>query len=265
MQKNSRLKKRDKPEILITNDDGIEANGIHVLIELLQPYANLLVVAPDRGQSAMSHAITMNTPLHLKKKKEEEGLEVYTCNGTSVDCIKLAVNELRRGNPPDYIFSGINHGTNSSISIIYSGTMAAALEGSIHGISSVGLSVVDYSPDADFSIAKAYIPKIFDTLQQNGHSAKVCLNINFPKIELAEVKGIKVCRQARSRWVEEYDKRTDPHNREYYWLTGKFHNYEPDATDTDDWALRNNYISIVPVQFDFTAHEKINDLKILEL
>lgn len=258
------MKKKDKLEILITNDDGIDANGIHVMIDLLRPYARLLVVAPDRGQSAMSHAITMKTPLHLTKKRQEEGLEVYTCNGTSVDCVKLALNELVKDYRPDYIFSGINHGTNASISIIYSGTMAAALEGSIHGIPSVGLSVLDHSPDADFSVAKAYAPKIFELLRQNGHSKGLCLNVNFPKIKPAEVKGIKICRQARSQWVEEYDKRTDPHNRDYYWLTGRFLNFEPDATDTDDWALRNNFISIVPVQFDFTAHDKINDLKILE-
>ncbi|MEA3443633.1 MAG: 5'/3'-nucleotidase SurE, partial [Bacteroidota bacterium] len=216
-------------------------------------------------QSAMSHSISIKKPLFLKKISKENGLEIYSCNGTSVDCVKLALNELRKGKKPDFLFSGINHGTNASVSIIYSGTMAAALEGSIHGITSIGLSVTDHSEDADFSIAQAWVPKIFENLMQNGVHNGLCLNINFPKIQLSEVKGLKVCRQARSRWVEEFDKRTDPFNRDYYWLTGKFHNYEPEATDTDDWALRNNYVSVVPVQFDFTNHSEINDLKIFEV
>jgi 5'-nucleotidase len=257
------MNKERKPRILITNDDGIHAKGIQVLIDLLKPYGNLLVVAPDKGQSAMSHAITLNNPLHLKQIRNDENLQIYTCSGTSVDCVKLALNELE-SEKPDFLFSGINHGTNSSISIIYSGTMAAALEGSIHGITSIGLSVLDYSEQADFSMASHFSNKIVKTILSNNTNHGVCLNINFPKVSREDVKGIKICRQARSAWVESFDKRSDPHNRDYYWLTGRFHNHEPDAQDTDDWALRNNYISVVPVEVDFTAHDQINELKYLE-
>ena len=258
------MDKQIKPEILVTNDDGVDAPGIKHLIELLRPVANLLVVAPDKGQSAMSHAVTIKSPLLLTMLKKEPGLEIYACNGTSVDCVKLALNELRKNNKPDFVCSGINHGPNSSISVIYSGTMGAALEAAIHGIPSIGFSVLDHSIHAEFGVARKFVPKIISAFMQNGFDKHTCLNVNFPKTNPNEVKGMKVCRQARSRWVEEFDKRIDPYNREYYWLTGHFHNYEPDATDTDDWALRNNYVSIVPVQFDFTAHNMIEDLKILE-
>lgn len=257
------MNKNKKRRILITNDDGIHARGIQALIELLRPYGDLLVVAPDKGQSAMSHAITINAPLHLKKIKEELDLTIYTCSGTSADCVKLAVNELE-SEKPDYLFSGINHGTNSSISIVYSGTMAAAVEGSIHGITSVGLSTLDYSEAADFTVPVHYTKNILENVFSNNIKKGTCLNVNFPKITLDEIKGIKVCRQAKSSWVESFDKRTDPHGREYYWLTGKFHNHEPEATDTDDWALRNNYVSIVPVEADLTAYTQIEALKHFE-
>ena len=259
------LKEKVKPNVLITNDDGVDSPGIGVLIELLRPFANITVVAPDRGQSAMSHAISLGKPLYVNKIKEEEGLIVYSTNGTSVDCTKLAINELLE-EKPDYLFSGINHGTNSSISIIYSGTMAAALEGSIHGIRSIGLSVLDYSSEPDFSTAKIYGLEIIKKLLSDHILPEgVCLNINFPDINPDEVKGVKVCRQARSKWVEEFERRSDSEDKDYFWLRGYFYNHEPDAEDTDDWALKNNFISVVPVQFDFTDHEILKIIKDLEL
>ncbi len=249
-----------KPNILITNDDGIDAPGLQVLIKLLKPFGNIIVVAPDKGQSAKSHSITLMDPLRLNKVIEEDDYRAYSCSGTSVDCVKLALNEIL-DTKPDMLFSGINHGTNSSISIIYSGTMAAALEGSIHGINSIGLSVLDYSSNPDFSLVEKYLPLILKKIAKVNVGSGLCLNINFPKISPVEAKGLKVCRQAKSAWIEEFDKRTDPHHRDYYWLTGEFINMEPDAEDTDDWALKNNYISVVPVNTDFTAFERIEETK----
>lgn len=265
MQKINKLKNKNKPKILITNDDGVEAPGIKVLIELLQPYANLLVIAPDRGQSAMSHAISLHKPLYVSKIKEENGVTVYSTNGTAVDCVKLGLNEIC-DTPPDFIFSGINHGTNSSISIIYSGTMGAALEGSIHGIRSIGFSVLDYSPDPDFSTARKFGDDIIRMIINDDILPKgACLNVNFPDVTPESINGIKVCRQAKSSWTEEFERRTDENGKEYYWLTGHFNNHEPDAIDTDDWALKNNYVTVVPVKVDFTDHEIISKLKMLEV
>ncbi len=255
---------KKKLNILVTNDDGVNARGIQVLIELIKPFGNIVVVAPDKGQSAMSHAITLANPLFLNKIKKEDGLTVYSCSGTSVDCVKLALNEVL-DYKPDFVLSGINHGSNSSISIIYSGTMAAALEGSIHGVPSIGFSILDYSDNPDFDIARMYIPKLFSSIINYKDNIGLCLNINFPSIKTNEVKGVRVCRQAKSAWVEEFDKRVDPHGRDYFWLTGKFHNFEPEALDTDDWALQNNYISVVPVNVDFTSHEVIDRIKNLEI
>ena len=249
-----------KPLLLITNDDGINAKGLKVLIETLKDFGELLVVVPDKGQSAMSHAITINQPIFLNKIEEKENLTIYSCSGTPVDCVKLALNKIAT-RKPDFLISGINHGTNSSVSIIYSGTMAAALEGYINEIPSIGFSIIDYSPDANFEMAKKYSRIIFKKVLDNNLPKNICLNVNFPETEIENVKGIKFSRQAKAKWVEEFEKRTNPHNKEYYWLTGKFENFEENAEDTDEWALKNNYISIVPVQFDFTAY---NTLKLFK-
>lgn len=250
-------------KIVITNDDGIHAKGIGALIEILRPYGDLLVVAPLEGQSAMSHAITIKHPIYLKKIHESEGLTKYSCTGTAVDCIKLAMNALC-DTKPDFIFSGINHGTNVAISVIYSGTMAGAIEGYIHGIPSVGISLWDHDEDADFEASVHYTKEIFDRILRSG-DRDFCLNVNVPRIPLNEIKGIKVCRQTRSSWVESFEKRLNPSKREYYWLTGSFNNFEPEADDHDHWALKNNYVSVVPIKVDFTNHEKISQLKMLEL
>lgn len=255
------MNKRTRNKILVTNDDGYQSQGISTLIEILRPFGDLLVVAPEKGQSGMGHAITMKDPLRLNIISDEPGLKVYTCSGTSVDCVKMALNHICT-EKPDFLFSGINHGTNSAISIIYSGTMGAALEGAIHNIPSIGLSVLDHSENPDLSGPKHYTPQILNNLLTNGHAAPgLCLNINFPKIGVEEIKGFKVARQANSLWVEEFDRRVNPHHKEYFWLTGKFLNREPEAQDTDVWALANNYISVVPVKVDFTDHEKLNSLK----
>ncbi len=251
-----------KPTILLSNDDGIHAKGINSIIPLLREYGNLVVVAPEQGQSAQSHAITIKEPLFLKKIHEEEGLTKYVCSGTSVDCVKMALNNIL-SEKPDYVVSGINHGTNAAISVIYSGTMAAALEAHIHGIPSIGFSVVDYSEDADFTASVHFARIILDQLFPSRESG-FCFNVNVPKGPIDSIHGIKVGRQARSSWVESFEKRTNPAKKDYYWLTGHFINFEPDAVDTDDWALRNGYVSIVPVQADFTAHHQVSEYKHLE-
>ena len=249
-----------RPLILVTNDDGIHAPGIKNLIEIAKPLGQVVVVAPDEGRSGQSHAITIKYPLRVHKIKEDTNFTFYSCNGTPVDCVKLAIDQLL-DRYPDIILSGINHGSNSSISVVYSGTMAAAMEGGLHGIPSIGFSLLDYSIHADFSHLAGYIEEIVKNVMLNGLPKNVCLNVNFPLNTDEEIKGIKICRQAHGIWKGEFEKRTDPHTRDYFWLTGYFKNFEMEATDTDEWALQNNYISIVPVRVDLTSHSSIQQLK----
>ncbi len=252
-------KSNNKPLILVTNDDGIYAPGLKTLIEIAGKLGDVIAIAPDEGRSGMSHAITIKYPLRIKKLREEDGLQFYSCSGTPADCVKIAINQIM-DRKPDLLLSGINHGSNSSISVVYSGTMAAAIEGGLHAVPSVGLSVTDYSSKPDFSGAVLYGERIIKQTILEGLPPGVCLNVNFPKLSAGEIRGIRICRQARGLWIEEFDKRTDPHHRDYYWLTGYFENYEPDAEDTDEWALKNKYVSVVPVRIDFSdlnAMEKL--------
>ncbi|MCF8368586.1 MAG: 5'/3'-nucleotidase SurE [Bacteroidales bacterium] len=248
----------NKPVILITNDDGIFAPGIRKLIEVARPLGNVIVVAPDSPMSGMSHAITVKNPLRLRKIVEEENYLEYSCNGTPVDAMKLG-EQVVIGKKPDIVLSGINHGSNASVNIVYSGTMAAVIEANIDGIPAVGFSLLDYSHDADFSAVDEFIRTIILNVLENGLPEGVALNVNIPAVPKNQIKGIKVCRQAKGRWEEEFDARTDPHNREYYWLTGAFKNGDMDK-DTDSWALANNYISVVPVNYDFTAHKALKTI-----
>jgi 5'-nucleotidase len=252
------IKKR--PLILVTNDDGITAPGIRALIEVMNTVGEVYVVAPDTPQSAMGHAITINDTLYcnsLKVNKDEPQIE-YSCSGTPVDCVKIAVNEILK-RKPDLCVSGINHGSNSSINVIYSGTMSAAVEAGTLGIPSIGFSLLDYSMEADFEPAKKYVALLVKECLKNGLPKGVVLNVNIPKLKNNEIKGIRVCRQANAHWEEKFDKRTNPLGRDYYWLTGEFVN-EDKGEDTDEWALHNGYLSVVPVQFDLTAHHAIKDL-----
>lgn len=248
---------KQKPVILVVNDDGITAPGIKVLIEEMQTLGEVVVVAPDGPQSGMGHAITIGRPLRLDQVYLYEGVEMYKSSGTPVDCVKLAVNKVLNGRKPDICVSGINHGLNNSINVLYSGTMSAAVEGAIEGIPSIGFSLDDFSYDADFSPYRKYVRSITKQVLQNGLPKHTLLNVNFPNI--SSIKGIKICRQAGARWVEEFDERTDPHNRTYFWLTGKFQ-LEDRGEDTDAHALNNGYVSIVPTQFDMTAHHAIPEL-----
>lgn len=250
---------KKKPLILVTNDDGITAPGIRKLIKVMSQIGEVVVVAPDSPQSAMSHAITINSTLHCTQIDLEKSNHLeYSCSGTPVDCVKLAVNEILE-RKPDLCVSGINHGSNSSINVIYSGTMSAAIEAGIEGIQAIGFSLLDYRWSADFDAIENYIKKITLSALENKIPSNVVLNVNFPKLREEEIKGIKICRQAKAYWVEEFDKRTNPMGLDYYWLTGKFVN-EDKGEDTDEWALSNGYISIVPVEFDLTAHHAIKRL-----
>jgi 5'-nucleotidase len=219
----------------------------------------VVVVAPDSPQSGMGHAITINKPLRLVKNNQfGPDVESYQCSGTPADCVKLAVDKVLH-RKPDLLVSGINHGSNSSINVIYSGTMSAAMEGAIEGITAIGFSLLDFSWDADFSGAKVYMAKIVKNVLGKGLTANTLLSVNVPNVPEKDIKGIKVCRQANAKWVEEFDHRQDPHGRDYYWLTGKFTNMDK-GEDTDEWALANGYVSMVPVQFDLTAHHAIQTL-----
>jgi 5'-nucleotidase len=258
------LEKKLKPVILITNDDGYRSKGLKALIEAAQPFGHIVVVAPSEGQSGMAHAITVKVPLRMEKVEEKEDFEMYVCSGTPVDCVKLANNQLFKTNRPDLLLSGINHGANSSSSIVYSGTMAAAIEGCLYEIPSIGFSLLDFSKNADFSSATTFVRKIVSNVLQDGIKPGICLNVNIPKLLANEIKGIRICRQNKGVWREEFDKRLDPNNREYYWLTGEFYNLEPHAEDTDEWALHHGYVSIVPVQVDLTDYKSMELLKKLD-
>lgn len=250
------MEKNKKPTILVTNDDGFSAPGIRALVDAMLELGNVVVLAPDKPQSGMGHAITINDPLRLKQIDFFGDVEAYACSGTPVDCVKLAKDKILH-HKPDLCVSGINHGSNSSINIIYSGTMSAAVEAAIEGIPAIGFSLLDYSYHADFSAAKEYAKKIAQQVLENGLPNSTLLNVNIPALPLSEIAGMRICRQAVAKWEEEYDERNDPRGGKYFWLTGKFVNYDK-GDDTDEWALANNYVSIVPVQFDMTAHHAIS-------
>ena len=251
----------DKPFILVTNDDGVDAPGIRVLVECVKDLGEVIVVAPELPQSGMGHAITIRDALRLDEVDYYKDLDIkaYSCLGTPADCVKIAKYYVSQKRKPDLVLSGINHGSNSSISVLYSGTMSAAIEGAIEGIPAIGFSVGDYGLNANFEHTREYVRTIAKQALSKGMPKGVTLNVNFPKISDEPLKGIKVCRQARARWQEEFDRRTDPYGRDYFWLTGQFVNMDK-GEDTDEWALSNNYVSIVPCTFDLTASYAISSL-----
>ena len=245
-------KERKRPVILVTNDDGITAPGIRNLIEAVGDLGKIVVVAPDKAQSGMGHAITIGQPLRLNKVDIFEGVEAWQTNGTPVDCVKLAVDKVLH-RKPDLCLSGINHGANHSINVIYSGTMSAAMEAAIESIPSIGFSLLDYRFEADFSAAKYYIRKIVETVLSQKNDKHFLLNVNIPSVPKDEIQGVKICKQAYAKYEEEFYERVDPQGKKYYWLTGEFYNFDK-GKDTDVWALQHNYVSVVPVQFDLTNY-----------
>lgn len=249
----------DLPIILITNDDSIVAPGIKSLVEAVNGLGRIVVVAPDKPQSGMGHAITIGHPLRLTKSYIFNDIEAYSCSGTPVDCVKLAVDKVLH-RKPDICLSGINHGANHSINVIYSGTMSAAMEAAIESIPSAGFSLLDYSLDAEFSATKSHIRQIAEMLLTKKLDKHLLLNVNFPLATKEQIKGIKVCRQAYAKYEEDFIERLDPHGKKYYWLTGEFINFD-EGEDTDVWALANNYVSVVPVQFDLTNYKLKKELE----
>jgi len=252
------MKSKEKPLILVTNDDGITAPGVRALIKMMNEIGEVYVVAPDSPQSGMGHAITINSTLFCEKIKIDDGPQSdreWACSGTPVDCVKLAITRIlpRR---PDLCVSGINHGSNSSINVIYSVTMSAAVEAVIECVPAIGFSLCDFSYSADFFAAEEQIKKIVRESIDKQMPKGMVLNVNIPKLPKNEIKGIKVCRQAKAVWVEDYDERKDPRGRTYYWLTGKFENRDK-GEDTDERALEEGHISVVPIQYDMTAHHYI--------
>ena len=250
---------KEKPLILVTNDDGIQAGGLRKLIALMRQLGEVVVIASEHPMSGMAHAVTIQTPLRPRLLHEEEGYKEYVTNGTPVDNVKLAKHTLL-DRWPDLLVSGINHGSNASINIIYSGTMGAVLEAAIDHIPAIGFSLRDFSPNADFSHLDTFIQQITKKVLDEGLPKGVSLNVNFPKISDEPLKGIKVCRQAEARWVEEFEERVDPYGRKYYWLGGRFENGDG-RPNTDEKALDENYVAVVPVQYDFTAHQYIEKLR----
>jgi 5'-nucleotidase len=244
--------KKEPPVILITNDDGVTAPGIMNLVQAVKDLGKVVVVAPDKPQSGMGHAITIGQPLRLHKLHTVDNVETWSCTGTPVDCVKLAVDKVLH-RKPDICLSGINHGANHSINVIYSGTMSAAVEAAIESIPSVGFSLLDYRIDADFTGARKYVRLIVEKMLKTKLDKHTVLNVNIPAVAPELIKGYKVCRQAYAKYEEDFIERNDPHGRHYYWLTGEFVNFDK-GKDTDVWALANNYVSVVPVQFDLTNY-----------
>ena len=252
-----------KPLILVTNDDGIIAPGIKALVEVCKPIAEVIVVAPDSPRSGQGHAITITEPIRINKVDVFEGIEAYECTGTPVDCVKLAKNVILQDRQVDLCVSGINHGSNASVNIIYSGTMSAAMEASIEGINSIGFSLLDFSFDADFRGAQHYADILIRNVLENDLNNCQLLNVNIPNVPLDQIKGMKVCKQGKGTWVEDFKEAKDPRGQKYYWLTGSFDSSSA-SPDSDLWALENNYISIVPSWHDLTKYDALNQIKYLE-
>lgn len=247
--------------IFLTNDDSYRSKGFAAAIEIARKFGRVIAIAPDAPQSGMSQAITIYNPLYLRKVREEEGVLVYSLNGTPVDCVKMAFDHFFRDEKVDLVISGINHGSNAAVNVLYSGTMGAAIEAAFYDIPSIGLSLTDHDLDADFEGAVKYGSKIVESVLNGDIPTPLCLNVNVPNIPCSEIKGIRLSRQTRGYWREEFYKRTDPHGRDYFWLTGAFSNAEPDAEESDEWALANGYVAVVPIQVDLTAYKQMEQLK----
>lgn len=243
-----------RPLFLVSNDDGYSAPGVHCLTQFLSTIGDVVAVCPEGAQSGKSMALTVNEPLRLRKiedyKDVEPNVEWYAVNGTPVDCVKLSMHAVLGDRRPDMVCTGINHGSNSAINVMYSGTMGAAFEGCAFGIPSVGFSLCDHSMKADFSPMMPFVEEIVRKVLAEGLPEGVCLNVNAPVAK--HLKGIRYCRAARGNWSDEYEPMTIPGGKTVYWLTGRFVCEEPDAEDTDEWALAHDYVSVVPVALDRT-------------
>ena len=252
---------KEKPLILITNDDGYNAKGIKELTEAMKGLGEIIVFAPDSHQSGMSSAITTSNPIRARIYHQEEDFTAYMCSGTPVDCVKLALN-MFVNRKPDLLVSGINHGSNAGISVLYSGTVAAAIEGCVFDVPSLAFSLCDFTPDADFSATKKVAHKLAKKVLKEGLPKGICLNINVP---VGEVKGIKMATQTQGKWVNEYQRAKDGVERDVFWMTGNFENWETENEKNDEWALANGYAAVVPVKIDMTAYDIMQEFKEWEL
>ena len=248
---------KDKPLILLSNDDGVAAKGIQELIKALRPVADLVVVAPSGPRSGASGAITSEVPLKCRMIRREPGLSVYECSGTPVDCVKLALHTIVP-RKPDLVVGGINHGDNSSVNVHYSGTMGVVIEGCLKGIPSIGFSLCNHAADADFSFTLPYVRRITEEVLQHGLPVGICLNVNFPNDSV--LKGVRICRQTKGVWINEFQQAVHPRGGHYYWLTGEYRNDEPEAEDSDHWALDHRYVAVTPTKIDVTAYEIFEEL-----
>jgi 5'-nucleotidase len=248
-----------RPLILVSNDDGITSKGIRVLVSVMKKLGDVVVVAPDSPQSGMGHAITIGQTLRLYEEDIFEDVLAYKSSGTPADCVKLAKHHVLKDRKPDLVVSGVNHGSNTSISVLYSGTMSAAIEGALEGLPSIGFSLCDFSSKADFSHVEEWVEKIARQVLEHGIPKGIALNVNFPPKRNEDIRGIKICRQADAKWQEEFVERFDPTGRKYFWLAGNFVNFDK-GEDNDEWAIANNYVSIVPCQYDLTAHHAISHI-----
>lgn len=248
----------NKPLILITNDDGYQSKGIKALIDSVKDLGDIVVVAPDGPRSGMSSAISSLQPIRISLIEEKANIKIYACSGTPVDCVKLGISEII-GRKPDLLLSGVNHGSNASICVVYSGTMGAAIEGCIFKIPSIGFSLLDHDLDADFEPSTRYINSISRKVLEQGLPIGTCLNVNIPKGK--DLKGIKVCRQTAGQWIEEFVESRDGSGKQIYWLTGRFENDEPDDKATDEWCLAQGYVAVVPTKVDMTDHSYIDSIK----
>lgn len=240
-----------KPLILVSNDDGIDAKGVHALVDRLIQFGDVVAVCPDSPRSGQSMALTVNSPLRVTRMEDYNGAKMYKTNGTPVDCVKLAMHNVL-DSIPDLVVAGINHGSNASINVIYSGTMGATFEGCAYGLPAIGFSLTDHSPDADFKPCFPFIDAIVEGVLEHGLPQGVCLNVNIPDSAVPP-KEMRVTKSCKGNWTDEYKEYTDPHGHKFYWLTGKFQNDEPDNPDTDEWCLSHGIVSIVPVMLDRTV------------
>ncbi len=256
-----KMKNQEEKLIFLTNDDGYNSKGFEAAIRIASRFGKVIAIAPETVQSGMSQAITMYSPLYMRRIERDDDAEVYAFSGTPVDCVKMAFDCLLADKRVDLVISGINHGSNSAVNVLYSGTMGAAIEGSFYGCPAIGLSLCDHDWNADFTAAEHYGEQIVRAVLESKIATPLCLNVNVPVGGLDKVHGIRISRQNRGYWREEFYRREDPRGREYYWLTGEFINVEPDAEDTDEWALDHGYVSVVPVHVDLTDYRRMDDLR----